>query len=456
MEVSCSAFKLAFKSGRGWPGQDVTHQLYQACFLYSALASAFPRAEDPAKACIRIPGVDANCANNFCTDADFLKIGEALANTPAWNGGMNHLVFNHMSDWPNAGFAHGKAALVRSSSMNVTYRPHFDVQIPSSKGDMMEAQANVLHAGNLVMDLLAEHYGHAYSSTARRHLQAGAATAAAAIAAAESAASPDPGRSLSPEAQQAGLHELPQHQLQVLEPILAPVMQGRDLLLYFSGCIISIGGVCRQRREVFGRFPPPTNESDVAIIPQCCTDHRFDPDPLPHCRGCKDNMRELPGGKKEVCTAAFPDVGFPGGLLRARFTFAPRGCGPLTYRMMEAIVSGSVPVFTGDGSVLPFAGENVLGELFAQCVVVIPDADLPRTVPILRAIGRAEYVSRLSACTSLAAIHAEAMGSHAVQALCIMAARVARQLGPEARAKWRSGPHGWIRGCRALGVAGIA
>lgn len=67
---------------------------------------------------------------------------------------------------------------------------------------------------------------------------------------------------------------------------------------------------------------------------------------------------------------------------RSRFSLCPRGDAAYSFRFIEALSCGAVPVLYGDGWVLPFS-EALDYDAFA---VLIPEAEVHRTVEILAAI----------------------------------------------------------------------
>ncbi|GIL77960.1 hypothetical protein Vretimale_6460 [Volvox reticuliferus] len=220
--------------------------------------------------------------------------------------------------------------------------------------------------------------------------------------------------------------------METTEPaqLLQPIMRGRDLLLYFRGCAQRFGtpGMCEDRVNIFAdHFPPPVDQPDVVILAICCGNHDGGLKTLSHCRGCYDNVR-IENGQSVNCTAGWPDVSFDDGIRRAKFTFTPRGCGPLTYRMLEAIGAGSVPVLTGRGTFIPFAGEGHLGQLWRQCVIHTPEAQLPQLISSLRAMSDAEYHFRLLACAQIAALQSHSIQVTTKQTICIILFRIATLL----------------------------
>ncbi|GLI63122.1 hypothetical protein VaNZ11_006028, partial [Volvox africanus] len=220
---------------------------YQACFVYSLMSAGFQLTEDPAEACLLVPTLDATCSMNFCGQGDFDRLEAALRSLPHWNEGKNHIIFNYNNDWPNPGFDVGKAIVVRASSIIQTYRPDFDVALPLTRPIIREPSPLVVHLGSLA-----------------------------------SMITTDPAQ------------------------LLQPIMRGRDLLLYFKGCVHRFGspGMCEDRVNIFGdHFRPPLDQPDVVILAMCCGNHDGQLKTVGHCGGCHDNFR-IVNGINVSCTAA--------------------------------------------------------------------------------------------------------------------------------------------------------
>lgn len=208
--------------------------------------------------------------------------------------------------------------------------------------------------------------------------------------------------------------------------------------------------MCEDRLILFGQhFPPPRDQPDVVIIPTCCLDHRINLPTLDFCVGCYKDKR--PDGT--ACSDIWPNISFDEGLRRTKFMFTPRGCGPLTYRMLEAIGGGAIPVFTGRGTLMPYAGEGHLGRLWAKCVVHVPMEHLSQMTSRLRNMSDTEYKARLIACAQISALRSHTVGVLSEQAICIVLARVAAALrlqvgsdGGQQLPAWLQGPMGRVIG----------
>lgn len=92
----------------------------------------------------------------------------------------------------------------------------------------------------------------------------------------------------------------------------------------------------------------------------------------------------------------------------------------------------SIPVMTGDRSVLPFDNEGKLGALWEKCIVVVPEGNARAIPEILAAIGALEYGQRLTACRTLYTdLQTDSLEGIQKQGLCTIIARVALQLMQE-------------------------
>ncbi len=151
---------------------------------------------------------------------------------------------------------------------------------------------------------------------------------------------------------------------------------------------------------------------------------------------------EAIGSGASVCFCA--DVGKMHGQLPSNAAYAARLC------------PGAIPVVTGEGAFLPFAGEGRLGALWEACAVLVPENELKgaacglcrlcwaihlvypaKTIlPLcsagltehLRTMSRDAYLSRLAACVQLAALRSDLISVQAHQALCVTAARISAAL----------------------------
>jgi Exostosin family len=82
-------------------------------------------------------------------------------------------------------------------------------------------------------------------------------------------------------------------------------------------------------------------------------------------------------------------------LTHAVFAAAPRGHNLFSYRFSEVLSAGSIPVIHSDNWVLPFRKELVD---WSECAVVINEADVNRTMDILRQISKERRCNMRQRC----------------------------------------------------------
>jgi hypothetical protein len=112
------------------------------------------------------------------------------------------------------------------------------------------------------------------------------------------------------------------------------------------------------------------------------------------------------GGDKGRCVRprTMPNRTYVETLARSDFGFAPGGTGPYTYRLMETLAAGAVPVVTLD-MLLPF--EGVLDE-WERCVIRVSYAELRElraTLLLIAPPGSDAFRARLAACRALWEAH---------------------------------------------------
>ena len=78
---------------------------------------------------------------------------------------------------------------------------------------------------------------------------------------------------------------------------------------------------------------------------------------------------------------------------RSRFTLCPAGFGRWSFRLVQAILTGSLPVLLADGYVLPFA-HRIPWDSF---LVRVPERDVAAVPDMLRAMPEEEYCTRVEA-----------------------------------------------------------
>jgi hypothetical protein len=80
-------------------------------------------------------------------------------------------------------------------------------------------------------------------------------------------------------------------------------------------------------------------------------------------------------------------------ILRSIFTICPAGFGRWTFRFMQSLFYGSIPVLISDGYRLPFESEIPWNEI----IVRIPEKELENIPAILRGISEKEIAMRQNA-----------------------------------------------------------
>ncbi|MEW5296900.1 MAG: hypothetical protein WDW36_000146 [Sanguina aurantia] len=363
------------------------HHLPAQCMLQT-IVQEFPTTNNPDDACFFIPGFDTGCTRHSCIDlsgdmkAHQVSIEAKLQALPHWNndvtklGGAHFLLldYNFDKEWP--GYDAGAAMVLRSSWEQQTYRHVFDVQLPP------------LQAGNI--------HTHTAAATNSLVFKGGRTDDAAMTAVGQSA-------------------------------FLRP------LLLFFSGIVFPLPYAWTFGRNFVVSELMSRNRADVVVEAKCAFKWNRGDDQLqrfPHCYGCYWGTREMADGSKEECgDGVTTEMNYTLGLLSSRFILSPRGMGALSYSLIEAIGADSVPVVTGDSTVLPFDGEGKIGELWERCIVLVPESEARAIPEILAAIGPLEYGQRLTACRSLLVEHrTDTLEGIHKQGLCTIIARVALQL----------------------------
>lgn len=81
-------------------------------------------------------------------------------------------------------------------------------------------------------------------------------------------------------------------------------------------------------------------------------------------------------------------------LMNSTFGLAPAGRSPSSYRMIEILSAGTIPVLIADNYVKPF--DTMIQ--WHRCMLQFPTSELARIVPALRAMGRQEMESRQRYC----------------------------------------------------------
>lgn len=203
----------------------------------------------------------------------------------------------------------------------------------------------------------------------------------------------------------------------------------RDLLLYFQGAIYNVPECMARGRHLNLLAPAAEANKDVVLLGLCSLSGKTstnvsDPDFPAVCDSCIGNSGRCVNWKRSM-----PIIDYRQGLSRAKFGWAPRGCGPLTYRLIETIFSGGIPVQTGGDAVLPFGGDDTdISRAWRQCVIFPTESSLPFLVDGLRNMTEREYTRRLQACKAI--INSEQNDLYHVLwlGICSVASRVKRSV----------------------------
>eukprot|EP01012_Entosiphon_sulcatum_P022908 TRINITY_DN27888_c0_g1_i1.p1 TRINITY_DN27888_c0_g1~~TRINITY_DN27888_c0_g1_i1.p1 ORF type:complete len:829 (+),score=166.57 TRINITY_DN27888_c0_g1_i1:113-2599(+) len=248
--------------------------------LLRALSTHERRTFSPHKACLFIVPLDMfdrDPRSRWCfnvTRASF----EAL---PYWNGGLNHIVFNHFAGtYPNylstLDVDIGKAILAQASPSRVAFRQGFDIALP--------------------------------------HLP------------------PDNNYNRS-----------------------CPHQSRRSLLASFKGKVYKVGKSAELRKAVIRMHD---GEEIVAIAP------------------CDTNFVS-----PLFCSNATSNLSYTELMCASAFALVPRGRRLGTFRLLEVMSAGAVPVLFADDLVLPF--DDMLP--WAHVVITVPEANVDATLHVLRA-----------------------------------------------------------------------
>ena len=154
--------------------------------------------------------------------------------------------------------------------------------------------------------------------------------------------------------------------------------------LTFSGTVI-VGWVCFEevRSRLWVLHDPPAS----VVLTHCGGDSAA-VDAEAGCRYAQNESDYYARGHN----AAYEE------LMNTTFGLAPRGCGPSSYRVIELIQMGIIPVIMQDDSVLPFA------ELidWSELSILVPERSI-RSIPTMLASIRPKKVRRMQ--DRLAAVH---------------------------------------------------
>ncbi|XP_024371298.1 uncharacterized protein [Physcomitrium patens] len=84
-------------------------------------------------------------------------------------------------------------------------------------------------------------------------------------------------------------------------------------------------------------------------------------------------------------------------LLNTTFGLAPAGRSPASYRMLEVLSAGAIPVLVADNYVKPF--ETLIK--WQRCLLQFPTSEIHRIVPTLRALSKKEVEMRQRYCQQI-------------------------------------------------------
>ncbi|CAI5480482.1 unnamed protein product [Closterium sp. Yama58-4] len=166
-----------------------------------------------------------------------------------------------------------------------------------------------------------------------------------------------------------------------LRPV--PVTKRRYLLTFMGTRYLgSMHGSFRSSRE----FKALHNGNDIIVVTQCggSTNRRImeeDPSLLPECT---------------ADLALFRSFSYPA-LMNSSFALVPAGRQASTYRFIEALTAGAIPVVVADNWKLPF--DDIIP--WHRCLLLFPTHLLSRIPPTLRAIPPQAAEKRRQRCVSI-------------------------------------------------------
>lgn len=204
----------------------------------------------------------------------------------------------------------------------------------------------------------------------------------------------------------------------------------RDLLMYFQGAIYNVPECMERGKHLDLLVPAAEANQDVVLLGLCSlsgkTTSNASKAHFPAvCDSCLHNSSDRCTNWKR----SMPIIEYRQGLSRAKFGWAPRGCGPLTYRLIETIFSGGIPVQTGDDAVLPFGGDDTeVSRAWRQCVIFPTESSLPYLVHGLRNMTDHEYNRRLDACKAIVSSKQNDLYHVLWLGICSVASRVKRSV----------------------------
>ena len=279
-----------------------------ATLLFNALLQHPARTDDPAAACVLVPVVDTLCTYNMCSAADS-ALSLQLAALPHWNHGVDHVVFNFKDHEFKADVGH--AVLVKSS-----FGPDVDTAALARHLNISEAPGfdRVRDAYDVVFPLTFYRCGFRYD----RHL--------------------------------TWLHDdVDRVSNQPNNKPLVKAVQDRRVLVSFKGARHDLPSMHPAHAR---NLLPRIHNGDDVIIATYCSFVTVD---------CHTNNTSVMASSQDKAylqqcrghTAASRDLEYLPLLLESQFTIIMPGEGTHSYRLLEAMSAGSIPVLLGE-SAAPF------------------------------------------------------------------------------------------------------
>eukprot|EP00298_Acanthocystis_sp_HF-20_P006087 c16043_g1_i1.p1 GENE.c16043_g1_i1~~c16043_g1_i1.p1 ORF type:complete len:400 (+),score=96.29 c16043_g1_i1:231-1430(+) len=304
--------------------------------ILSAIKSSPYHVTNPEQACIFVPGFDTLCLFNSCHQNPELssRISHSLRSLSHWDGGRNHIVFDY-SDFLTR-YDVGMAILFKTSVPQRMYRHNFDVVLPlyarfTPSTSMSDEQNNwdfYFGFKNNKSDELVQ-------------INKSNKTKSQYVSQSESQKSSKLFESFDPE------------KLSNIRP-----SNQRRYLLSFKGSRYSNFGRIRNKIRILD------NEDDIIIRTSCFLGISFDDD-------CKKDAER------------YNDYDYGELLENAKFGLVLPGVGEHSYRLLEVMQAGGIPVIMNDDGVLPLEGLINWRTISIQ----IPESQLSKVGPYLRSLN---------------------------------------------------------------------
>jgi glucuronyl/N-acetylglucosaminyl transferase EXT1 len=302
---------------------------------------------DPEKACLFLVTVDRRLED----------YGSALKSLPHWNNGLNHIIVSIADNWVKSKTVAGSDSIEMASTMTsithqTTYRSGFDISAPVPQ--------RKFYSGLQTLKALDRKYFLTFKGT--RYLQDSGA---------------------------GGFRS---------NPVLRRMHNGDDII---------VATTCKQVfkkqniltfRFLFGILISGSmlkpNSSQLVSLPFVILMSFLS---LMFC--VQATVNSASPGLPEVKAECEKDQSIYNhykfdDLMNSTFGLIPAGRGPSSYRLLEVLSAGSIPVVISDNFVLPF---DSLIE-WRRCLFVFPTSQTQRTVPTLRSLNKEEIESRQDYC----------------------------------------------------------